>query len=250
MPQNLREAIGRLPVFGHLDPPTLGQLADGSRLATFATNETVVEEGDRQRALVTVVSGCVKVFKRLPTGRSLVLTLAGPGGVVSSVAECRGEPSRFAAVALAPTTCLVTPAAEALSAVERSPRLMRHLLEDVDRRIGDLTTRLVEFFDSRVDARLARVFIQLTEEAGRPLRDGFFIPLQLSRQDLADFAGTTVETCIRVMSRWRREGILLTERAGFFVARPSALVAVVAGGPDAVEDVVHRERPRRPALSL
>lgn len=58
---------------------------------------------------------------------------------------------------------------------------------------------------------------------GRPGQDGTFIPMALSRQDLADLTGTTIETCIRVMSRWGKEGTVRTEKDGFVVLDRAAL---------------------------
>jgi CRP/FNR family transcriptional regulator len=61
------------------------------------------------------------------------------------------------------------------------------------------------------------------EDRGRPEGDGVFIPLTLSRQELADLTGTTIETCIRIMSRWGKEHMVLTEEEGFRVLDPEAL---------------------------
>ena len=52
---------------------------------------------------------------------------------------------------------------------------------------------------------------------GRPERGGTFIPLALSRQELADMTGTTIETCIRIMSRWNKDDVVRTEKDGFVV---------------------------------
>ena len=54
-------------------------------------------------------------------------------------------------------------------------------------------------------------------EMGRAERGGTFIPLSLSRQELADMTGTTIETCIRIMSRWGKENVVHTEKDGFVV---------------------------------
>jgi CRP/FNR family transcriptional regulator len=51
----------------------------------------------------------------------------------------------------------------------------------------------------------------------RPGRGGAFIPMVLSRQELADLTGTTIETCIRLMSRWGKDGIVSTEKDGFVI---------------------------------
>ena len=47
--------------------------------------------------------------------------------------------------------------------------------------------------------------------------------MPLTRQELADLTGTTIETCIRIMSRWGKEGIVVTERDGFLVQDAAAL---------------------------
>ena len=53
--------------------------------------------------------------------------------------------------------------------------------------------------------------------------DGRIVPVALSRQELADLTGTTVETCIRIMSRWSKEGIVRTEKDGFVVLNSKVL---------------------------
>src|SRR5438270_366524 len=50
-----------------------------------------------------------------------------------------------------------------------------------------------------------------------------FIPLALSRQELADLLGTTLETTIRLMSRWQKDQLILTERDGFAIPDVQAL---------------------------
>lgn len=56
--------------------------------------------------------------------------------------------------------------------------------------------------------------------------DGTFVALPLSRQELADMTGTTIETCIRIMSRWGRDEIVRTERDGFVVQDTASLEAL------------------------
>jgi CRP/FNR family transcriptional regulator len=47
--------------------------------------------------------------------------------------------------------------------------------------------------------------------------------MSLSRQDLADLTGTTIETCIRIMSRWGKDGLVATEKSGFVMKDRPAL---------------------------
>jgi len=74
-----------------------------------------------------------------------------------------------------------------------------------------------------VETRFARLFLKLCDQIGKPDRGGVFIPMPLSRQELADLSGTTIETAIRIMSRWQKDDVLHTEKDGFVVLDRAAL---------------------------
>jgi CRP/FNR family transcriptional regulator len=50
-----------------------------------------------------------------------------------------------------------------------------------------------------------------------PARGGVVVAMPLSRRELADLTGTTIETAIRIMSRWNKENVLRTERDAFVI---------------------------------
>jgi CRP/FNR family transcriptional regulator len=64
---------------------------------------------------------------------------------------------------------------------------------------------------------------------GQRRPDGTFIPLALSRQEIADMIGTTIETSIRIMSRWGKDNLVLTEKDGFVVVDRAALESLATG---------------------
>ena len=66
----------------------------------------------------------------------------------------------------------------------------------------------------------------MADQLGRPDRGGLFVALPLSRQELADMTGTTIETAIRIMSRWGKEDVLRTEKDGFVILKREELEAV------------------------
>ena len=92
---------------------------------------------------------------------------------------------------------------------------MRGLLSGLSLRLVELTTRLAELTGGPIEARFARLFLKLADQLGKKDGAGTLVPLTLTRQELADLVGTTIETAIRVMSRWHKDSVLLTEREGF-----------------------------------
>ena len=87
----------------------------------------------------------------------------------------------------------------------------------------ELTNRLTELTGGRVESRFARLFLKLADEHGRPGPAGIEIDFPLSRQELADLCSTTVETAIRVLSRWSKEHLVHTEKTGFVLVNRGRL---------------------------
>jgi CRP-like cAMP-binding protein len=63
-----------------------------------------------------------------------------------------------------------------------------------------------------VDQRVASTLVRLADKFGQPDEVGFLIQLPLSRQDLAQMTGSTPETVSRVLSEFKREGLIRTGR--------------------------------------
>ena len=149
----------------------------------------------------------MKVFKTTSRGTDVILELFGPGDPVGAVAVYESRPYPASAVALEPTTCLVIPRQAFFSLLEGYPTMVRGLLVGLTHRLVELTNRLTELSGGRVEGRLARFFLKLAHgHRSARATDGMFIPLALSRQELADMIGTTIETSIRIMSRWGKDG--------------------------------------------
>ena len=70
------------------------------------------------------------------------------------------------------------------------------------------------------------MFLKLGREMGKPDRGGIYIPLVLSRQELADMTGTTIETAIRIMSRWGKETLVRTDKDGFVILDRAAVEGI------------------------
>jgi len=203
------------------------RLAEVAEARSYRKGTAVFVEGDSPDFLFTVVSGRVKVVKMTPSGREVILEILGPGAPLGAVAayECRPYPA--SAVALEDATCILLRRASLFELLERHPSLVRGLLAGLSHRLVQLTSRIAELTSGRVEGRFAQLFLKLSDRMGRPERSGSFIPMQLSRQDLAALTGTTIETCIRVMSRWGKEGVVLTEKDGFVLRDRAELERIV-----------------------
>lgn len=222
MSGDLDEVLRRTTIFRRLTVEDRQRLAAVSDVRRYDKGALLFREGDASDQLYTVVSGRVKVFKTTPRGADLILEIFGPGDPVGAVAVYEGRPYPASAITLEPTTCLLIPRQTFFALLETYPTMVRGLLVGLTHRLVELTNRLAELSGGRVEARLARFFLKLATDMGQPRPDGVFIPLALSRQELADMIGTTIETSIRIMSRWGKDNLVRTDKDGFTVVdRPS-----------------------------
>jgi len=217
------ELLRSTPMFRKLTADDRERLASVARVREYVRNEVVFEEGAPSEFFFTVTSGRVKICKSTPAGKDVILEVFGPGDPFGAVAVYEGRPFPASAVALEDTTCVLIARRDFFSLLEQHPSLVRGLLLGLTHRLIELTNRMAELSGGRVEPRFARLFLKLADENGQPDRGGVFIPLPLSRQELADLTGTTIETCIRIMSRWGKQAIVLTEKEGFLVMDRKAL---------------------------
>src|SRR5262245_8107598 len=229
MREGVEEALRRSALFRRVTAEDRQQVAAVASTRQFDKGATLFVEGDASELLYTVITGRVKVFKMTPRGTDVILELFGPGDPVGAVAVYESRPYPASAVALEPTSCLVIPRQSFFTLLETHPTMVRGLLVGLNHRLVELTNRLSELSGGRVEARLARFFVKLATDMGQHRPEGTFIPLVLSRQELADMIGTTIETSIRIMSRWGKQDLLRTEKDGFMVVDRQALEEIALG---------------------
>jgi CRP/FNR family transcriptional regulator, nitrogen oxide reductase regulator len=223
------QALSKVPPFRALSPEDRRRLAPYVRVKQHAPGEIVFREGAPSDRFYTVVEGRVKVVKFAPHGKELILEIFGAGDPFGAVAAYEGVPFPASAVTL--TSCCVLSIArrEFFMLLEKHPEIARGLLLGLTHRLLELTHKLAQLSSGGVEERIASFFLKTAERIGEPRGGHLVIPMALSRQDIADMVGTTIETAIRVMSRWNRDGIVTTGKGSFTVRDMAALRRLAEG---------------------
>lgn len=215
MTPDIEALLRSCALFSRLSPEDRRKVAEVSLVRTYEKGERVFSEGDPSDLIYTVVSGRVKIVKAIPGGKELIIEILSPGDPLGAIAAYEARPYPASAITLEDCVCVASKRAAFTNLLETCPSLVRGMLGGFSLRIIELGKRLTEITGSRVEARFAQLFLKLADRLGRPHGSGVFVPLVLSRQDLADLAGTTMETSIRIMSRWGKEGVVETLADGF-----------------------------------
>src|SRR5262249_10653380 len=185
-------------------------------LQVLQKGDVLWHAGDPSDALTVIVDGRVKVVRHAEQG-DVILEMFGPGDAVGVVAVYNEIPYPATAIAMDPCTLLRLPRRDWFDLLERDVQFTRGVLLAMTRLNMALTRKLAAMHGTRVPTRIASLFLSLADRIGRETAEGVEIPLLLSRQEIAEFVGTTVESAIRVMSRWNREGVLVSGKEHFVI---------------------------------
>lgn len=214
--ERIESALRTIPMFRGLKPEVRQHLASLATLHEYQRGDHLWHEGDDSDVLTILVKGRVKIVRAGEAG-DVILEIFGEGEPVGSIAVYNYMPYPASAVALERVTAMQMPRRDYFELLDRHPEFARGIIRELTRLTIALTRKLEEMRRQRVDERVARLFLTLAERMGRESRTGVEVPLQLSRQEIADLVGTTVESAIRVMSRWGREGVLVTHERHFVI---------------------------------
>jgi CRP-like cAMP-binding protein len=210
-----------IPILATLKAEDRAAVSPLCELQAFEKGAKIFEEGDPAERIYFLFVGRVKIVKATPD-RDLIIEILGPGEPVGAVAAFERRLFPATAVAIEPSGVVSIPEREFFALIERRPEITRRLLAGLTLRLITLNKRLADMTGS-VEYRMARLFSTLAERVGQKQGEEIFIPLALSRQEIADLVGTTIETAIRVMSRWQKENVVETDKRGFLIRDTGAL---------------------------
>ena len=216
-------------VFAGLPAREIDVVAAVAQEQRHRAREYVFMEGDPARWLYVVKTGRVKIVRQSRGGRDVVLEMLGPGEVFGGVAVIERRPYPASAQAVEASAVVCIPAETILALSDRHPSLIREMALLIGRRLRAAHESVKSLAVDPVEARLAARLLRLAESGGTRGPRGVTLPFRLTRQSLADMTGTTVETAIRVVSRWLKQGIV-EDVAGRLVIRDVDALRAVAEG--------------------
>jgi CRP/FNR family transcriptional regulator len=224
--------LGGNPVFAGIPARDIEALAAVALEEAHRARAAIFMEGDASRWFYLVRSGHVKIVRHSKAGKDVVLELLGPGEIFGGVAVIEKRPYPASAQATEPTVVLKIPADPVIALAERHPTFIKEMALMIGRRLRTAHDSVASLAVDPVEARLAAALLRLAKREGTRGQTGVTLPFHLTRQSLADMTGTTVETAIRVLSRWLRDGLLADDGGRLILTDWEGLSALAEGGAD------------------
>jgi CRP-like cAMP-binding protein len=223
-------SVQQVELFRDLSVSECGEIAKLAREKFLLRGETIFLEDDPVHFVYAVASGRVKTFRSNRVGKLVILHLHGPGEVVDGLELATGSNHSFTAQAMSQCRLLTWDVGVFEAFVQRCPSLQRNATRLLARRLRMAEGRLHELATERVPQRLARVLLRLIVQSGGSQNES----IDLSCEELAHIAGTTLSTVSRLLCNWAAEGIIQPERSAILVENLPGLIDVANRGGDSL----------------
>jgi len=202
------------------------QLASRFSRREYAPEDYVFFEGDSPAQLWFVEEGRVKLLKHSDMGKDVIVTLVSAGEFLGESALEEDAPYPVTAQSVGPTVMLTLSAEACRDLIHLYPDLSLWIIARLGCRLNEAYETIRSLAVERVERRIARLLLKLAASMGRSSGQDIVIDMPLSRQDIAEMTGTTVESAIRVMSKFRKRGLVASRNGKTYLTEPHALVVL------------------------
>jgi len=199
--------------------PTIGS---NRKTILFKKGESIFSEGDNVTGMYFLLSGAVKLYKKWGDDKELIVRFAKKGDIFGHRGLVEKAVYPISAIALETLTVCFIEIDFFIASLkvnnEYSLQLIRYLSAELEESENDMKN----LAHMTVKGRVAFTLLKLEQQFGKT--DKGNINIQISRQDIASFAGTTYETVFRTMDVFIKMEIIESLGRKIFIKNHQALI--------------------------
>lgn len=210
-----RGPLGGMEIFRRLPKETLREIEAKVVERKFPKGTTILLEGEPADRVWFVKEGHIKAMTQGANGRTQTLCMVGQNGMFGSCCTLGGGHYPCHVEAETDVTAVSLPMADFKLLMERHPQVSRALAEEMSRKLNE-SKKTQSFDQESVEKRILHNLIGLVREFGNTI--------PLTRREIAEMAGTTVETSIRTFSKLEADQLVSTTRGRITVKDVALLV--------------------------
>ncbi|MCK0178196.1 Crp/Fnr family transcriptional regulator [Flavobacteriaceae bacterium S0862] len=168
--------------------------------------EVIFEEGESLNGLFCIKDGVCKLTKLSANGKDQIIKLVEKGQILGQRSLISDERTNLRATALNDMELCFIPKAEIIDDLKKNNNFTMDMLKEMADDLREADDFIVNMAQKSVRQRLAEALLNINENFGTN-PDGTLSVL-LSREDFASIVGTATESAIRVLSQFKKEGLI------------------------------------------
>jgi CRP-like cAMP-binding protein len=180
-------------------------LEDGN-IRHFAANEHAFFEGDKESHIYRIEAGLMRLYRLLADGRRQIIAFRSAGNVIGIGSHGKQFCSAEAVTAV---TLRSLPLSVAYRRIREEPFFQSEYLNLLSNELAEARQQLAMLNKRSASERVAAFIADHSRRSPHADR----VELQVSRNDIADFLGLTIETVSRTLTRLRNQHVIETPHA-------------------------------------
>jgi len=162
----------------------------------YKKNQTIFNEGNTPVGLYCLSSGAIKVVTQNSKGQTILLRLVKAGGIVGYRSLLAEEKYHGTAIAQEPTNLCFIPKEAINNLITTEPTLALKFLAQISKELHQAESRMLGMVSKPAGVRIAEALLILKDCLDQT---------RWTRQDIAEWAGTTTETVIRTLADFEKQ---------------------------------------------
>lgn len=172
--------------------------------------ETLLDEGDAAEHVYQVARGTLRAVKLLPDGRRCITKFLQAG---DHVGLSEGETYSFAIEAVTDATLVRYPRRRFQTLLQNDPKIMHSFFTIMCDELSATQDRLLLLGRKSATERLASFLLTMADRGAKADAGNEVVELPMSRSDIADYLGLTIETVSRLISKLRAQRVIMLRKA-------------------------------------
>ena len=205
----------------------LKKVSDSKITKKIKKGEALFEEGDKLNGVFCVRNGISKLSKLSENGKDQIVKLATKGEVIGQRSVIAEECATLSATAVEDMEVCFIPKDSITSTLQNNPNFTLEVLRHMAHDLREADDVIVNMSQKTVKQRVAEAFLYLRNNFGED--DEGFLALTLSREDISNVVGTATESAIRIISEFKKKGLIHTSGKRIGIKDEKKLKALVEG---------------------
>lgn len=185
-----------------LSKDELLKISDCKTSHTIKKGDVIFEEGENVNGIYCIKDGICKLTKLSANGKDHIVKLVSKGELLGQRSMISDEPVNLSAVALEDMEVCFIPKTEVMGFFDKNNQFSMNVMRSICGDLKDADDHIVNLAQKTVKERLAETLLYLSDTFGK--NEDNSLKVQLSRDELASMIGTATESCIRLLSDFKK----------------------------------------------
>lgn len=224
-----RSVVRTIPLFERMTDAELDDVLSQAASRRHQAGTAVFEQGQSADHFFVLLHGRLRVTQVTAEGQQMVVRMVNPGDLFGIARALRRPDYPGTSTAVVESITLAWPMTAWDGMLEQHPALAVNAMQTVGARLQDAHARMRELSTEEVERRVAHTVLRLANQSGKKEAAGIRIDFPVSKQDIAEMAGTTLHTVSRILSAWEDAGLVEGGRQKLLIRDPHQLVLIGDG---------------------